>query len=299
MKAMLQPKTLIIGSNGFIGSNYFKAYTKVYGQTLSTDYQAKDPLLKIDLLNPSLAHLSIKEGDYSHCLIAAGKGSVAYCEENRKESATSNVEGILALAKQLHAKKIVPIIFSSDYVFDGVKGNYTESSPLSPTTEYGRQKAALETAIPKICGKNYLILRLSKIFGTKKGDGTLLDEMISRLEKGDTIRAACDQLFCPLCIDDLIEIIFTLQNRNLQGLYNVCGPKTWSRYTLATKVAKSFNRRLSLIEKISLNDLGEPFLRPKNTTMSSEKIQKITGAKFTDIKKALQLLVDLYLSGAS
>jgi len=284
-------KTLIIGCQGFIGRHLWKQYPTSAG----THRIASKNILPLDLSDPELKVLPLNWKEYSHAIICSAISKIGFCEREKESSFLCNVQGTLALARQLTDRDIFPIFFSSDYIFDGKNSPYDEESSLNPLNEYGRQKALLEQEIPKICGSNYLIIRLGKVFGTTPGDRTLLDEMVSSLLQGQTIRAAHDQVFSPIFLDDAIDGIIALQTKQATGLYQLCGCETWSRYDLACLVARSFNiKEQKNIHNISLDDLNEPFQRPKNTAMRNERFMKATGLRPRSIINCIQKMTALY-----
>ncbi|MBI5346633.1 MAG: SDR family oxidoreductase [Chlamydiae bacterium] len=287
-------KVLIIGANSFIGSNLARAFEKTGVPTVGTHYKAEPNLKVLDLLNPDIDKLDLPFNEFSHAIIAAGAVKIEFCEREKEISYRCNVDGPLKLAKQLIAKKITPIFFSSDYVFDGKAGNYTETSPLNPLNEYGRQKALLEQKIPEICNNNYIIFRLAKVFGSSRTNKGLIDEMIINLLNKKKIQAAYDQMFSPISIDDVVDaIIFFCQNPHF-GLYNLCSQKHLSRLDLANLVAKHLNVDKNLIEAISLDSLKEPFSRPKNTSMVPNKIRSILNFKFSLLEEKIEQLIKVY-----
>lgn len=287
-------KVLIIGAKSFIGSNLTKAFEKIGVATVGTHYKAEPNLKMLDLLNPDLDKLDLPFNEFSHAIIAAAAVKIELCEREKEISYRCNVDGPLKLAKQLIDKKITPIFFSSDYVFDGKAGNYTETSPLKPLNEYGRQKALLEQKIPEICNNNYVIFRLAKVFGSSKNHSGLIDEMIVDLLNKKKIQAAYDQIFSPVSIDDVVNaIIFFCQNLHF-GLYNLSGPQPLSRLDLAKLVAKHLNVDKNLIKAISLDSLKEPFSRPKNTSMISDKIRSILNFEFSMLEEKIKQLINVY-----
>ncbi len=287
-------KTLVIGSKSFIGKACLTHYRKYFPSLKHTHYQHYQDAYLCNLLHPSLEALNLKKDQYEYGLIAASISDISECEKKPKATSQCNVTGSLALAQILIDLNITPILFSSDYVFDGIRGYYSENSIHHPVNEYGRQKSELEQRLPQICGDNYLLLRLSKIFGTLLGDNTLLDEMGSQITQNKVIQAAHDQTFCPLHIDDLIQGIIELQNHNQRGIFNIGGPEIWTRYHLALNVAYTFGVSTGLVQKISLGDLNEFFQRPRSTTLCSEKMYSITQLIPKKIKTSIEMIRDNY-----
>ncbi|MCB1107767.1 MAG: SDR family oxidoreductase [Chlamydiia bacterium] len=271
---------IIIGSSGFIGHHL----TKTFQPQLHTNHRNSPYLL--DLNKPKLNTLPIKR--QTHVIITAGCTNINDCTNRPRETYTTNVKGTLDLVRQCKELGLFPILFSSDYVFDGKSGNYTEESPTHPINEYGRQKEMLEQRIQEIAGDNYLMLRLSKIYSTSVGDLSLLDEMIEALRSGKIVRAATDQVFCPLHIKDLKAIIQQLIEKRITGLVNVAGKEKISRYEIAIMVCQALGASPKLIQPISLDELGAP--RPKNTSLCCERLYQTVSIQPQTLKTSIEEL---------
>lgn len=291
------PKTAIIGATGILGRNFFLEYKKIHPDCIGTSRdRAREGLSYFDLSSPSVAPLKLAENGHQEALISAGISKMAICEQEKELTRKINVEGISALIRQLVNERIKPIFFSSDIVFDGLTGGYDDEALTQPLNEYAMQKAQIESFMKKIFkqNSNCLVVRLSKVFSLCKGDGTLLDEMASILKSGGHIRAAQDQVFCPTFVSDLVEVVKILQMKNATGIINVCSPEAWSRYDIALSLAHYMKINPNRIEKISLNDLNEPYARPKNTSMQIKKLERITDFKFTPMKQCIQKAADIW-----
>ncbi len=276
---MSTPKTLVIGATGFLGRHFLEAYRKVHSDTIGTDRTT------LDLRNPNIESLDL--AGYGYALIGVGISKIADCELNKEKSYLSNVTGTLKLIQELRKHNIIPILFSTDYVYNGIVGNYDEESPFHPLNEYGRQKAVLQKQLLEICGNDFLLIRPSKVFGSTQGDQTLLDEMATKLTRGECVRAAYDQIFCPIFIRDLVRGVIALQERDLRGTFHICG-EICSRLELAESVAKKLGASPKLVKAISLDDLNEPFKRPKNTSLNCKKFQQTTSIVCTSVKAYIE-----------
>jgi len=273
------PKTLVIGAKGFLGSHFLKAYRLIYPDTLGITRET------LDLNAPNLDSLHLN--DYEYALIGAAVTSIAQCEKEKETSFSCNVTGTLKLAQELRKKNIIPILFSTDYVYDGISGNYDEESPLSPLNEYGRQKAELQRRLPEVCGNDFLLIRPSKVYGSLRGDGTLLDEMICKLRQKKPIQAAHDQIFSPILVTDLINGVIELQKKHCRGIFHICS-EICSRFEISQRISKKLGFSNELIQAISLDDLKESFKRPKNTSLNCQKFQSSTGLVFRSIKDYIE-----------
>lgn len=288
------PKTIVFGAGGFVGRHLLAAYRKTDPTTIGTARSSTSGLVDFSFENPDLLRLRGKEQGAKYAVIAAAMTHIARCEKDLEGAYVANVLGPLALAKQLRARDITPIVFSSDYVFDGTIGDYVDAAALQPCNVYGRTKAELERRLPEVCGDDYLVIRLSKVFGLHRADGTLLDEMAARFMQGVPVRAAVDQVFCPSWIDDVVLATIALQMAGARGVYNVCSAEAVSRHQLALRLAAAMGVPTKLVQSISLDDLGEEFVRPKRTSMVCERLWKILPAGFRSLESCLQEMAAQY-----
>jgi len=288
------PTPVILGATGFIGRNLLGKFSKDFSKTVGVARHPGNGLLSLDLIHPDIGPLELRRRGVTHAIIAAGVSKIAACEEDPVSSRKINVSGTVELAQQLCDLGIKVIAFSSDYVFDGAKGAYTEASPVSPVNAYAQQKTEMEKLLMKVCGGNALILRLSKVFDVIKGSGTLLDEIAGKLARGETVSAARDQFFCPVWIDDVVHVIGRLIATDAGGVMHLCAPQKLSRLELAQEMAERLGADLRLIQSISLSDLEENFIRPLDTSMVCDRLRRYVKYNFKDIHECIKELAANY-----
>ncbi|MBU1340001.1 MAG: SDR family oxidoreductase [Proteobacteria bacterium] len=117
------------------------------------------------------------------------------------------------------------INFSTDCVFNGEQGNYTEESPTNATDFYGKTKA-----LGEIQGNNALTLR-SSFIGTELGPGTELLEWF--LSQTGRVKGFTNAIYTGLTTLELSRIIeqILLHNPGANGIYNVSSDPI-SKYAL-------------------------------------------------------------------
>ncbi len=265
------PPVCIIGSSGFLGTKLLEACKLYSSKVIGLSRRGGD--YYFDIEKPCLDGIPLS--DVRYAFITAGITRLGQCEETPDISYVVNVQGTLQLISLLMDKKIHPIFFSSDCVFDGERGQYVESDVVSPINVYGQQKVEVEKKMQQFSSHEFTIIRTSKIYSCEEGDGTLLDEIIKNLQSKKEISLAYDQIFSPIHIQDLLTAIFYLLDQNICGIIHISGSQSISRYHLGLLIASIANLDERLIKRISLDDLNESFKRPKNTSLHSERLNTI------------------------
>ncbi len=276
------PKTIIFGSNGYIGSYLLDCYKLIDESTIGFNRHSSPTF---DLIDSTSWEFDLRA---KYGIVCVGITKISKCESDPVGTEFVNVQQTYKLVEHLVKLEIIPIVFSSDYVFDGVEGNYTELSKTKAVNEYGKQKQLLEEKILRDFSDKCIILRLSKVYGDK---GSFISEIIDLFMLNKSVKVATDQIFCPIHLKDVFKAIVHIQKERLTGLFNLCGPEAFPRDTIADLIASKFNFNKSLIHKISLKNLGENFQRPFNTTMESVRLNL---KKFSSLKDNIEKLLKNY-----
>lgn len=289
-------KTAVIGASGYVGCHLWASYRSRFPDCVGTAFSTDHPhMTRFDIREPDLAALRLEDAGHQAVLIASAKPNIAYCEQNKEAAYAVNVKGTLELARQIGRTRMQAIFLSSDYVFDGKAGPHDDDEPTRPSTEYGRQKAQVERELPSLA-TNYLVLRLSKIYGVHKSDRTLLDEIAAQLATGKEVRAARDQIFCPTFVGDLVRVIQQIQDHGLQGVVNTCNPERWSRCDIMLALAHAMHADRSLVKPVSLYDIPAMVGRPLDTSMKSSRLERALQTRFVPLSDDIQRVAALWKS---
>ncbi len=279
---------LIIGVDGLIGHALWRQFQIEFPGTLGTSRKGTDGLPYQDLFSPDLKQLPLDS--FTHAIIAAASPNIRTCELQPESTKLCNVWGTLETAKELLKRGIRPVLFSTDYVFDGTQGNYIETSPPNPTNQYGKQKLELEQKIQALSSGNFLLLRLAKVFPNHIEPTGFFGEITTALRQNKKLKAAEDLLFSPIMLQDVVRGISLLLRNNRTGIYHIGGSEVWTRYDLSVYIANQTRLPSRFIEKISIDSLKEPFIRPKNTSLLSEKLVADTGLQRTRVSDVIAKL---------
>mgnify|MGYP002526588129 CR=1 FL=1 len=280
-------KTAIIGASGFIGGHLLRRHRSRHPDCVGTCFRnRKDDLVVFDLREPDIRPLQLVETGHEAVIISAAETNIDSCQLDHN-AAKINVDGTLELISQLGHLGMHVVFLSTDNVFDGKTGGYSDDSPPQPPLAYGRHKWEIEREIGNLT-ERHTVVRLSKTFGLQKGDGTLLDEMAAKLTAGQAIRAAHDLIFSPTWVEDVVEAIIAIQDRELRGIINVASPEAWSRYELGAAVADVLGANSDLVRRVSFSELQVSPNRPLNTSLTCDRLRTELDLTFRSVRDCVE-----------
>ena len=231
--------------------------------------------------------------DVSSAVLLLGDTDIDRVHADRKRSEAINVAGVKRIVDRLVRAGIRIVYTSTDLVFDGKRGSYTEFDQPNPKVLYGRQKWAVEQYI-RGCAPDYTILRLAKVVGADPGDGTLFSAWLNDIEAGRPLRVATDQRFSPVFIDDVAAAVQAAAGGELNGTCHVAGPVGDSRLGLVECLIAAVSERQPVnadVQPCSIRDFGFADERPLDTTLESRIWVNETGIERMTPKDICRRLV--------
>lgn len=260
---MTRPRVAVLGG-GYLGQAFAEVLRVSDPETPLTHHRATEGAQRLDYARPDLAAVDLRGAGVA--LLLGGVTRIAACDADPAGSHAVNVAGILELVRQLTERGVRPVVFSSDYVFAGDAGPYGHDAPLAPSTAYGRQKAELERGLAAF--PQALLVRLGKVYGTRRGDGTLLDGFAAAWARGEPVSAATDQLMTPIHVEDAVRTV--LARLDVPGPLHVCGRESASRWELAERLRIALGHDAAVLRPMLLGELFPE--RPTDTRMQSDVV---------------------------
>lgn len=274
---------LILGSSGFIGRKIYqylkKTGLKTYGtfnKGSSSFIEPKDRIY-FNLMENNFDNLT-KIEDIKYAIFCHGISKIN--DHNLKQAYFINVTQTIKLLALFKRLKITPIYLSSSMVFDGTKIFPTEEEMLSPINSYGKQKAIVEEFI-KNNFTNYLICRLTKVFGIEPEDQTIFSSWFNNLINNRKIITSTKIFISPIFVQDLIQILIDLIHNNCHGTFHIGGKNTMNIYEFAIFFSKILNFDSSYIKINYTNRLNLMNPYPKYNNLDYNKLKKILKIHFT------------------
>ena len=233
---------LVIGADGLVGG-HVAAFLRRRGGPVIESSRRRERIaagaLALDLAAdparwPALPPLA-------GAVICAAMARLQDCERDPAGTARVNVTGAAALAERLAAADVPTVFLSSDKVFDGTRPQRRRDERPCPNTEYGRQKAAAEAAMPPSAA----ILRLSKVVAPEMA---LFGSWAAELRAGRPITPFWDLMLAPVPVELVAATIAHLIDERRSGIFQLTGDRDVSYVAAAQALVTALGSEPALIE---------------------------------------------------
>ena len=268
-------KILITGGSGFLGYHLLReAYSKgfeVYGlyQSGSIDF-AYSTNLPLDLRNYIDMGNVIDEIEPDIVIHAAALADINKCQADPELSYSINVETTKNIAGICSDYQIPFVFTSTDMVFDGVKGNYTETDIPNPLMIYGEHKLIAENEVARIYPEA-LIARCPLMFGElAASDRNFFFNFIKGLKEGKTANLFTDE-YRSICGAQSISEGLLHLCEEVSGIIHIAGRDRVSRYEFGKAVAEIFGLDVNLLNPTSQKDIIMVAPRPADVSLNIDK----------------------------
>jgi dTDP-4-dehydrorhamnose reductase len=272
-------RVLVFGTTGFLGKTFFLEPTDSLIPINRKLHDFTQPI------NDECAK-TLEHSRATAAIITTAMSSPDECLKNPELSENINVTGTIALLNALKKLKIKPVFFSTDHVFDGQRGLFTESDDYCPITLYGRQKTRTETYIRENFS-DYLILRTSKQIAMRVDPKNILSELGAKLRAGQVIRCATDSWITPAFVEDIVKTTLALIEMDAAGIFHVAPDSALSRFELGLKLARAFDVSPELVRACSMADFNLPEARPPRCTLNGAKLRDSVGVRMKDVDSGI------------
>lgn len=268
-------KILVIGGTGLVGNALLRAWTARGAEVAAATYHrhASGGFLQLDMQDLGAVKALLAAHRPAVVAVPAANPFVDYCELHPEETRRVNVDGTLNVARACREIGARMIFYSSDYVFDGLKGSYTEEDVPSPINEYGRQKAEAERGVLAADPRN-LVLRTSGAYGWQWEPKNFVLQVRQNLSEGKPMRVA-DVRYNPTYVENLAAITAELVAAGAAGIFHTVGAEEIARDEFARRAARAFGLDASLIRTVPAAEFKSPTPRPKQSSLVTDKVRRL------------------------
>jgi dTDP-4-dehydrorhamnose reductase len=273
---------LVVGVNSEIGSAAARLIRDRGGKVLGTTRRPVTSPDQVHLeFNSPVADFSVPEGVRCACIFVA-VARLAACEADPMGSARINVEQTIALVDRLAARGVYTLFLSTNQVFNGDSPQVPADVPLSPVSEYGRQKAQVERMLrARMAGGAPIgVLRLAKVVSPGMA---LISTWTRELSAGRPIRAFSDMTIAPIPVDLVAMSIARMMEDCVPVIAQLTGPRDVAYAEVGRFLAEKIGADPRLVEPASALESGMPRgSTPRNTTLDSSYIAERYGLRVPD-----------------
>jgi dTDP-4-dehydrorhamnose reductase len=287
-------KLLVTGASGLLGTRICQLSVghnnEVYSAYSQHLPQSETPI-KLDITDGTALKQLFEKTKPDVVVHSAALTDVDKCEKERDLAWKINVESTSNIAQLCHKHNCFLVYISTDYVFNGEKGNYRETEQTAPINNYGLTKLKGEEEIKKSKAE-YCIARTSVIYGSNPAAGKINFALwlLEKLRKKEEAKTVIDQWNSPTFNTNLAEMVLEILERRITGTFHLAGATRLTRHEFAQKIAETFNLDQNLLRPTSSEKMPWIAKRPRDTSLSVEKAKQTLKNKPLQISEALSRL---------
>ncbi len=273
-------KIIVTGSNGLLGQKVTDLSIQdseielIATSVGSNRHNLKDGYTyeELDVLDLDRLNELVARYQPDSIIHTAAMTNVDACEAERAKCYALNVQSVKNLVDVCQRRDIQLIHLSTDFIFDGEDGPYTEEAEPNPLSYYGETKLESELIL-KNSSCHWAILRTIIVYGivNDMSRSNIVLWAKGALEKGEPINVVNDQWRMPTLAEDLAACCLLAVKKNASGVFNVSGKDLMSILEIVERVADHYRLNKSLIKAISAESLNQAAKRPKKTGFILDK----------------------------
>ncbi len=272
------PALLLTGATGYIGRRLIPALQGSWRVFRASRTSAGEGALDLDLANPDSIRRAFDAAAPKVVIHAGADSDPDSCEKEPDRAKRVNVDAVKTLGLLCGASGTRLIHFSTDLLFDGERGWYTEEDAPNPSGVYARGKFASEEAA-LVRAPGAVVLRISSAYGKPMGGRPgFIDGMRDKLSRGEAVSGFTDQWRTSTAADQLPEVLTKiLADPDLAGVFHWGGSERATRFDAAVTFARIMGFDEGLIHPGRAVDKKFPSPRPRDSSLDSSRLAAAIG----------------------
>ena len=293
-------KILITGANGLLGQKLIKLLHQQKDiHLLATSRGAarfpekEVPYSSLDIENKEEVQAVVGRFQPDVIIHTAAMTNVDTCEQEQEACWRINVTAVENLVKAAEAHQTFFIHLSTDFIFSGDSGPYTEEAEAAPVNFYGESKLAAEKVVRE-AKMPWAIVRTVLVYGITPGmsRSNIILWVKNGLENGKELQVVDDQLRSPTLAEDLAVGCFLVAKKKAAGIWHISGKEMLTPYEMAVKTADFFQLDKSLINRTDSTRFTQPAKRPPKTGFIINKAIERLGYQPHSFEEGIALLAE-------
>lgn len=294
-------KVLITGANGLLGqylvkdclaAGYAVVATGKGSCRLPQDMAGAAGYTIMDITDKKEVEAVILRGKPDIIVHGAAMTQPDACEQDKEGCRLTNVDATRYICEAAETIGAKLVYVSTDFVFDGKAGPYSEDDETAPVNFYGRSKLDAEHIVQKL--GNWAIVRTILVYGNILSGtrSNIVTWVKDNLEKGKPIKVVSDQVRTPTYVEDLSAGILLVIQKQATGVWHIAGREVLTPWEMALQVADFFSLDVSLMEKVDASVFSQPAVRPLRTGFVITKAEKQLGYSPLSFKEGIRKMFD-------
>jgi len=254
-------RALVIGASGQVGASLLDVLRACGHEARGTHAQHPAPGLDhLDLADHAAVARAVEAARPDWVFCPAGLSFVDYCEDHPDEAMAANRDGPAAAARAAERLGAGFVYYSTDYVFDGKGGPFSEDDPPRPLCVYGRSKHEGEQAVLAAC-RRAVVVRPSVVYGPERQQKNFVYQLLRAAQEGKGFRLAVDQKASPSYNPDVAAASVELAEGDRRGIWHIAGPEVVDRYDFALRISREFGLDTSKLTAVTTASLNQKAVR--------------------------------------
>ena len=269
------------GSRGFLGTNagvFLQGRARLVGQARASAPSALyERIVALDLRNAAEMGRLVREVRPDVILNAAAISGHETSANDPEQAYAVNVVAAGAIAEAAADVGARMIHISTDAIFNGETGNYSEDDEPSPFSYYGETKLAGEQAV-RAAVDDHLIVRTNFFGWSETGRKSVLEFFVNSLRAGTSVRGYPDFIVTSIYIQSLLEAIAELGERGTTGTVHIASSDALSKYDYGMLVADQFGLDPALIARLGPDPGTHTASRSRDLSLDTSRAAGLLGA---------------------
>uniref|UniRef100_UPI0040484759 dTDP-4-dehydrorhamnose reductase n=1 Tax=Polaribacter sp. TaxID=1920175 RepID=UPI0040484759 len=298
----MKKRVVITGSNGLLGQTLVNllleepnsyevtGFSKGPNRSKRIDFK----YVSLDITDQKSLKTQLKLIRPHFIVNTAAMTNVDACESNRDACYALNVSAVGYLTDISKSIGAHLIHLSTDFIFDGIQGNYKETDAANPLSYYGETKLLSEEILNN-SAIDFTILRTILVYGltADMSRSNIVLWVKESLEQHREIQIVNDQYRTPTFVLSLAEACKRCIDISAKGTFHIASNTLLSIYEIALQIADTFGLDAQYIKPIETATLNQPANRPAKTGFDLTKTKNELNFHPKSFKEDLQKFKDM------
>lgn len=290
-------KLVITGASGFLGGHIAKSAS---GHFNTLGFYSTYPFSlkritthQVDLASPVSVIVALEQFKPAIVIHNAAMANPDQCENQPDFARQNNVIATERIADWCHKNKSRLVYISTDMVFDGKKGNYSETDQPNPLSVYAKTKLDAEQCALSL-NPDTIVVRLALMYGRGVlpriySSEWLLRELIRRKEEPDPapLNLFHDQFRSMLAVNNAARALIELAKSHFCGIIHIGGPEPISRFAFGEKLCRKSDLPLTLIQAVQHDEHPLAAPRPRDVSLDITLAQSLLETTLLSVDEGL------------